>query len=52
VVALFHAVFDIATTTPTTTALTPTVMGAVITVAALAVIPSRWRAGPGHGTDR
>jgi uncharacterized protein len=49
VVAVFHAVCDIATTTPTTTALIPTVMGAVITVAALAVIPSLWRAGPGQG---
>jgi uncharacterized protein len=49
VVTVFHAVFDIATTTPTTTALIPTVMGAVITVAALAVIPSLWRAGPGQG---
>ncbi len=47
VAAVFHAVFDIATTTPTTTALIPTVMGAAITVAALAVIPSLWRAGPG-----
>jgi uncharacterized protein len=47
VVALFHAVFDIATTTtPTMTPLIPSVMGAVITVAALAVIPSLWHAAP------
>jgi membrane protease YdiL (CAAX protease family) len=39
VVAAFHAVFDIATTTPTTTAMIPTLLGAVITVLALAVIP-------------
>lgn len=38
-----------ATTTPTTTALIPTVMGAAITVAALAVIPSLWRAGARPG---
>jgi uncharacterized protein len=44
VVALFHAAFDIATTTPTTTTLVPTVMGAAVTVAALAVIPSMRRA--------
>jgi membrane protease YdiL (CAAX protease family) len=44
VVALFHAVFDIATTTPTTTTLIPMLMGAVITVAGLAVIPSLARA--------
>jgi membrane protease YdiL (CAAX protease family) len=46
VVAVFHAVFDIATTTPTTTALIPTVMGAAITIAGLAVIPSLWNARP------
>ncbi|MFC5928798.1 CPBP family intramembrane metalloprotease [Cryobacterium melibiosiphilum] len=40
VVAVFHAVFDIATTTPTSTPLIPTLMGAVITIAGLAVIPS------------
>jgi membrane protease YdiL (CAAX protease family) len=40
VVAVFHAVFDIATTTPTTTVLIPTVMGAVVTLTGLAVIPS------------
>ena len=39
VVALFHAVFDIATTTPTTTALIPTLTGAAITLAGLAAIP-------------
>ena len=40
VVAVFHAAFDIATTTPTMTKLIPTLMGAVITLAGLAVIPS------------
>jgi len=40
VVAVFHAVFDIATTTPTTTTLIPTLMGAVTTLAGLAVIPA------------
>jgi CAAX protease family protein len=44
VVALFHAVFDIATTTPTTTTLIPMLTGAVITMAGLAVIPSLARA--------
>jgi membrane protease YdiL (CAAX protease family) len=39
VVALFHAVFDIATTTPTTTKLIPTLTGAVITILGLATIP-------------
>ncbi len=39
VVAAFHATFDIATTTPTSTTLVPTLMGAVVTVAAPAVIP-------------
>ena len=38
------AVFDIVTTTPTTTTLIPTLMGAVITLAWLAVIPSLARA--------
>jgi membrane protease YdiL (CAAX protease family) len=37
-VAAFHAAFDIATTTPTTTTMIPTLMGAVITVLAVAVI--------------
>ena len=39
VVALFHAAFDIATTTPTTTKLIPTVTGAAITILGLATIP-------------
>ena len=39
VVALFHAVFDIATTTPTTTKLIPTLTGAAITVVGLATVP-------------
>ncbi|SEN86612.1 CAAX protease self-immunity [Cryobacterium luteum] len=40
VVAVFHAVFDIATTTPATTTLIPTLMGAGITIVGLLVIPS------------
>lgn len=40
VVAAFHASFDIATTTPTTTKLIPMLMGALITLVGLAVIPS------------
>lgn len=44
VVAVFHAAFDITITTPSTTTLIPTLMGAVITIAALAVIPSLARA--------
>lgn len=35
-----HAAFDIATTTPTTTKLVPTLMGGLITLVGLAVIPS------------
>ena len=46
VVAVFHATFDIATTTPTTTAVVPILMGAVITVAGLAVIPSLAKTRP------
>jgi uncharacterized protein len=38
VVAVFHAVFDIATTTPTTTTLIPTMTGAAVTIAGLATI--------------
>jgi membrane protease YdiL (CAAX protease family) len=40
VVAAFHAAFDIATTTPTTTKLLPMLMGGLITLVGLAVIPS------------
>jgi len=40
VVAVFHAAFDIATTTPTTTKLIPMVMGGLITLVGLTVIPS------------
>ncbi|HEV7166366.1 MAG TPA: CPBP family intramembrane glutamic endopeptidase [Micrococcaceae bacterium] len=43
VAAVFHTVFDVATTTPTTTTLIPTLMGAIITVAGLAVIPNLYR---------
>ena len=39
VVAVFHAVFDIATTTPTTVAYMPTLMGAAVTIVGLATIP-------------
>lgn len=39
VVAVFHAVFDIATNTQTTTQLIPTLVGAAVTVAGLATIP-------------
>jgi len=43
VVAVFHSVFDIAATTPTSTTLIPTLMGAAVTVAGLAVIPELHR---------
>jgi membrane protease YdiL (CAAX protease family) len=46
IVAVFHAVFDIATTTPTTSSLLPTLMGAAVTVAGLATIPYLIRARP------
>jgi hypothetical protein len=39
VVAVFHSVFGIATTTPTDTTLLPTLMGAAVTVAGIVVIP-------------
>jgi len=39
VVALFHAVFDTATTTPTNAKLIPTVTGAAITILGTATIP-------------
>ena len=45
VVAVFHAAFDIATTTPTTTKLIPMVMGGLITLVGLTVIPSLARTG-------
>ena len=45
VVAVFHASFDVATTTPTTTTLIPTLMGALITVIGLATIPTLAKAG-------
>jgi uncharacterized protein len=41
VVAVFHAVFDIATTTPTDTTLIPILMGAAISLAGLAAIPAK-----------
>jgi membrane protease YdiL (CAAX protease family) len=40
VVAVFHAVFDIATTTPTDTTLIPILMGAAVSLAGLATIPA------------
>jgi membrane protease YdiL (CAAX protease family) len=46
VVAAFHAAFDIATTTPTTTKLIPTLMGGLITLVGLAVIPSLAKTRP------
>jgi membrane protease YdiL (CAAX protease family) len=48
VVAVFHATFDIATTTPTTTTLIPTLTGAIITIVGLAVIPDLIKS---HRTD-
>ncbi len=52
VVAVFHAVFDIATTTPTTTSLIPTLMGAAVTVAGLATIPYLIRTRPAEAVRR
>jgi membrane protease YdiL (CAAX protease family) len=46
VVAVFHAGYDIATNTPTTTTLIPILMGAAITVAGLATIPALAKARP------
>jgi CAAX protease family protein len=46
VVAVFHAVFDIATNTPTSTQLIPTLMGAAVTIAGLATVPYLARARP------
>ncbi|MEV8510620.1 CPBP family intramembrane glutamic endopeptidase [Actinoplanes sp. NPDC051475] len=46
VVAVFHAMFDIATTTPTTSSRLPMLMGAAVTIAGLATIPSLFRARP------
>ena len=43
VVAAFHSAFDIATTTPTSTTLLPTLMGVAVTVAGIAVIPELHR---------
>jgi hypothetical protein len=40
VVAVFHAVFDIAATTPTDTTLIPILMGAAVSLAGLAAIPA------------
>jgi hypothetical protein len=40
VVAVFHAVFDIATTTPTDTTLIPILMGTAVSLAGLAAIPA------------
>jgi uncharacterized protein len=46
VVAVFHAGYDIATNTPTSTTLIPVLMGAAITVAGLATIPALRKARP------
>ncbi|MEO6086346.1 MAG: CPBP family intramembrane glutamic endopeptidase [Umezawaea sp.] len=51
VVAVFHAVFDIATNTPTTTSSIPTLMGAVITIVGLATIPYLAAVRPRTGAD-
>ncbi|MEP7332100.1 MAG: type II CAAX endopeptidase family protein [Terracoccus sp.] len=52
VVAIFHAVFDIATTTPTATTSIPTLMGAAVTIAGLATIPRLTRVPPMDATRR
>ena len=46
VVAVFHAGYDIATNTPTSTPLIPTLMGAAITVAGLITIPALAKTRP------
>jgi membrane protease YdiL (CAAX protease family) len=46
VVAVFHAVFDIATTTPTGVSMIPTLMGAAVTVAGLFTLPYLIRTRP------
>jgi membrane protease YdiL (CAAX protease family) len=46
VLAVFHAAYDIATNTPTTTVWIPTLMGAAITVAGLATISTLVRSRP------
>jgi len=48
VLAVFHAGYDIATNTPTTTTLIPILMGAAITMAGLAAIPALARARPAN----
>jgi len=50
VVAVFHAVFDIATTTPTDTTLIPILMGAAISLAGLAAIPALHTMEPSRPT--
>ena len=49
VVAVFHAVFDIATTTPTDTTLIPILMGAAVSLAGLAAIPALRTMEPSRG---
>jgi hypothetical protein len=44
IVAVFHAMFDIATTTPTNSPWLPMLMGAAVTIAGLATIPYLIRA--------
>jgi uncharacterized protein len=46
VLVVFHAGYDIATNTPTSTTLIPILMGAAITVAGLATIPALRKARP------
>ena len=50
-VAVFHAVFDIATTTPTDTTLIPILMGAAVSLAGLAAIPALRTMEPSRQTS-
>ena len=50
VVAVFHAVFDIATTTPTDTTLIPILMGAAVSLAGLAALPALRTMEPSRAT--
>ena len=50
VVAVFHAAFDIAATTPTDTSLIPILMGAAVSLAGLATIPALRTMEPARAT--
>ena len=50
VVAVFHAAFDIAATTPTDTTLIPILMGAAVSLAGLATIPALRTMEPARAT--